>query len=83
MSSTDQRLRRLEARQERRTFDPRAICRLAAACHRDGVPLPANMTKRERALAECYINALIWTAPDRWWCDLPLPLPPTEARPRW
>jgi hypothetical protein len=72
---------RLEQRRAvARSFDAREICRLAADCYERGEALPATLTAQERFLAATFVNALVTTATENWWCDDPLPLP---ALPRW
>ena len=62
-----------------RSFDAREICRLAADCYERGEALPATLTAQERSLAATFVNALVTTATENWWCDDPLPRPEPAA----
>jgi hypothetical protein len=51
---------------------------VAAECYEANLPLPANLAPRVRRLAEEMHRFLTLSEPERWWSDLPLPLPPVS-----
>jgi hypothetical protein len=42
MLTRERRIARLERRAAQARFDPAAVCRTAAGCYANGLPLPAN-----------------------------------------